>query len=216
MAAAPVVLPRGGLRWALLTAGGLLLLAGLLYPLTGVSSLVVWAVVLALITLWGALVRRGPVVTLTEETIIVEDPRLGRQEHSWGRLLEVSWQGGDRRGLLSGITGGGPVIRPRGGRWDVPGPNAPVQIAYLPVYGPFATRRAVGLLRAAAEAHGVPFTEHLLANVATGRRPSPPDEPWGSPPAPPSSTPPSPSRPGPGRSRRRSVRLVDDLDLPAS
>ncbi|MBB2903099.1 hypothetical protein FHR75_003941 [Kineococcus radiotolerans] len=99
-----------------------------------------------------------------EEEVIVVVTRRGEKTYAWADVLEVSWQGSWP------YAGSGPVLRLRGGPFDTPGPNAPAQIAHLPIFGRAASRQAVDLLRRAAAAHQVPYTAKLIELINTGKR----------------------------------------------
>lgn len=154
-----------GLLWAvlflLLAAGGWWLSPGdgfaLLY-FSGQLSLSAACVVYAVAR------HRLDTVRLEERAIVVVTRR-GEKTYAWADVLEVSWQGSSWP-----YTGSGPVLRLRGGPFDTPGPNAPAQIAHLPVFGAVASRQAVDLLRAAATAHQVPYTAKLMELINTGKR----------------------------------------------
>lgn len=49
----------------------------------------------------------------------------------------------------------------RGGPYDQPGPNIPAQVAHLPIFGCAAQRAANAALRAAAQQHGVRFSDAM-------------------------------------------------------
>ncbi|ABS04144.1 hypothetical protein Krad_2672 [Kineococcus radiotolerans SRS30216 = ATCC BAA-149] len=165
----PVVLGAGGvgrgLLWALafllLAAGGWWLSPGdgfaLLY-FSGQLALSAACVVYAVAR------HRLDTVRLEEQAIVVVTRR-GEKTYAWADVLEVSWQGSSWP-----YAGSGPVLRLRGGPFDTPGPNAPAQIAHLPIFGRAASRQAVDLLRRAAAAHQVPYTAKLIELINTGKR----------------------------------------------
>lgn len=77
-----------------------------------------------------------------------------RTTYAWNDLLEVGWW---RAPGLAGV-----VVRPRGGRWDNPGPNAPALLGQIHSQGRDAHAQAPELLRQWCERHDVTF-------VADGR-----------------------------------------------
>jgi len=114
--------------------------------------------------LYAVLRHRLDTVRLEEDEVVVLTRR-GRTVYSWDDVLEVSWQASSWP-----YTGSGPVLRLRGGPFDEPGPNAPGQVAHLPIFGRVASRQAVSHLEDAASAHGVPYTAKLIELINTGKR----------------------------------------------
>ncbi|NAZ74338.1 hypothetical protein GTQ99_02715 [Kineococcus sp. T13] len=164
-----VVLGAGGTRWGAAVAAGFVALAALgwwLSPGDGFSLLYVSGqlVLAAGCVLWALLRHRLDTVRLEDGAIVVLTRR-GRTTYAWADVLEVSW-----RAASWPYAGGGPVLRIRGGPFDEPGPNAPAQIAHLPVFGRSASQEAVGSLQQAAKAHGVPYTPKLMELIGTGKR----------------------------------------------
>lgn len=89
-----------------------------LYPLAGVVAL-----------LWVLVRRRGDTVVLTDDAIMIRS-RDGDRTYPWLGVLEVSWATGSWPDPSSG-----PVLRLRGGPWDVPAPNAPARVGQLAISG---------------------------------------------------------------------------------
>ncbi|NAZ83693.1 hypothetical protein GTR02_17920 [Kineococcus sp. R8] len=108
--------------------------------------------------------HRLDTVRLERESIVVLT-RAGERAYAWADVLEVSWSTPSRS-----FGGSGPVLRLRGGPFDVPGPNAPAQVAHLPVFGRRATQEAVALLRRVTESHGLTYTPGLVELIDTGKR----------------------------------------------
>ncbi|WP_380157756.1 hypothetical protein [Kineococcus sp. R86509] len=165
----PVVLGAVGIRRAVVTAVGALVVVGVLgwwnpWGVAGVVGYVGGYVVLAaLCVVWSVLVHRADRVRLEAEAVVVVR-RSGETSYPWAEVLEVSWST-----TTWPYAGSGPVLRLRGGAYDTPGPNAPAQIASLPVFGRGAAE-SVALLRRAAEVHGVTYTPKLLELITTGKR----------------------------------------------
>jgi len=164
-----VVLGAGGLRRGLVSAVLFLVLAVAgwwLSPGDGFSLLYVSGqLVLAAGCVLHVVVRhRLDTVRLEEEAVVVVTKQ-GETVYPWADVLEVSWQGSTWP-----YTGSGPVLRLRGGPFDVPGPNAPGQIARLPVFGGAASGRATAALESVCAARGVPYTPKLMELISTGKR----------------------------------------------
>lgn len=106
-----------------------------------------------LLAILGVAVRARTTVTLDDAGIAVN--RRDGQCYAWSDLLAVTWQRGGPFG------GGGPVVRPQGGPYDTPGPNAPVMIASLTL-SRRAERNAQAALQERAKAHGVAWSDELL------------------------------------------------------
>lgn len=96
---------------------------------------------------------------------LVVTTRAGVERYAWDDVLELSWSPTDFP-----RTGSGPVVRVRGGSFDVPGPTAPLQIAALPIWGRHRRAQAREQVRRAAAQHGIPFTDGLVQLIASGRR----------------------------------------------
>lgn len=173
----PVVLGAGGVGRGLLGAVLFLVLAAVgwwVSPGDGLGLLYVSGqlVVSAACTVYAVARHRLDTVRLEPEAVVVVT-RGGETAYAWADVLEVSWQGPSWPS-----AGGGPVLRLRGGPFDTPGPNAPAQVAHLPIFGRAASRHAVGLLQGAAAAHQVPYTEKLVELINSGKRmPRLPSEP---------------------------------------
>jgi hypothetical protein len=163
-----VALGAAGLRTGALVALSLALLAGAVVWLTREPSILVLYPAFGALWIAGVLLtRRRDTVVLCEDALVVRS-RGSERRYPWGDVLELSW-----RGATWPYFGGGPLARVRGGPWDVPGPNAPAVLATLAVFGQRGRDAAVAALRAAAERHGVPYTDDLAWREGTGRRPRP-------------------------------------------
>lgn len=124
--------------------------------------------VLELLTIPGmcalsVLTHRGDSVRLRDDALVA-CTRSGERVFAWGDVLELSWWRGSWWAL-----GAGPVVRLRGGAWDVPGPNQPALVAKIPLFSRGAGDAASRAVRAAAERHGVPWS--LTPAVTGGARP---------------------------------------------
>jgi len=113
----------------------------------------------------------------TDELVLTDDGVLARtrgevRRWAWGDLLEIT---------ISRIDATGPYtsqgctvwIRPEGGTFDVPGPNAPFPVT-IPVFGFGAHRRVGAVLERACAQHDIPFDRHGLRTAGQPR----PDSPW--------------------------------------
>lgn len=108
--------------------------------------------------------RRRDEVRFTPDALVVV-ARGQRTEHAWDDVLELSWSSFEFPSV-----GSGPVVRIRGGSFDVPGPTAPLQIAFLPLWGRFRRAEAREQVRRAAARHGITFTDGLVGLIGSGKR----------------------------------------------
>lgn len=107
---------------------------------------------------------------------IVLDPRgihartrRGTTSYAWEDLLEVGWS--TLAAHRFSAVGSGVVVRPRGGPFDVPGPNAPAMLVQMPSHGRDAHSEARAVLRSWCERHGVVFSDdggRMLGNAPPG------------------------------------------------
>lgn len=144
----PVTLRSLGVRGLLLTVAAqavvsvVLILLGASWP----ALVFPWLLVLA----FAARLR----ATVIIDDLGISTRQSGGQQFAWADLLAISWQNG------IGLGGSGPVVRPRGGPYDIPGPNALVVVASLSL-SRGAQRSARAALKEAAGAHGVPWSDDL-------------------------------------------------------
>ncbi|PRY11803.1 hypothetical protein [Kineococcus rhizosphaerae] len=159
-------LRASGTGRALAGAVCLAALAGLLLWWRPIPAEVVigYAAAAAVSLVWSVVRHRGDVVRLTAEAVVVES-RGSTTTYPWSQVLEASWGPTTWR-----ASGSGPVLRVKGGAFDEPGPNTPVQVAALPLFGRGAERNAVRTFREFAEAKGVVFTPKLVELLAQGER----------------------------------------------
>jgi hypothetical protein len=104
-------------------------------------------------------VRRGTVVHLTADAIVVDSK--GKQRvFPWNTILEASW-------AYQSYGHYGPLLRVRGGAFDEPGPVMPAVVGsiFLP------PKSAAQAFAAACAAHGVPYTPNLVRVLQQGRSP---------------------------------------------
>lgn len=95
--------------------------------------------------------------------------RRGTTTYAWGDLLEVGW--GSLAPQRFSMASSGVVVRPRGGPYDVPGPNAPVMLVHMPSHGKDAHAEARAVLRSWCARHGVLFSDdglRMLGNAPPG------------------------------------------------
>lgn len=108
--------------------------------------------------------RRDDAVRFDDDALVVVT-RAGEEAYAWADVLEVSWSP-----LDFPRTGSGPVLRVRGGSFDVPGPTAPLQVAAVPLWGRHRRAAAREQVRRAAARHGIPYTEGLVQLIGSGKR----------------------------------------------
>ncbi|MFI7586745.1 hypothetical protein ACIB24_06680 [Spongisporangium articulatum] len=142
-----------GVLWALFFVA----LAGALLWFGGVGVLVdaLYALVPAYAFAQAVVVHRFDVVVIDDRGITVERTR-DPVTYAWADILEVGWAGS---GAGWPMIAAGLMIRPKGGRFAIPGPNAPARIGPLAVFGRAAHRNARAVLRAECRGRGVPFED---------------------------------------------------------
>jgi hypothetical protein len=157
----PVTIGAEARGRAFLTAAVLVLIETALLLLTRQISYPILMLPVLVIALLGvAIGKRGETVVLGDEAIEVHGRRPAR--YPWADLLEVGWAGSGVSSWLAVFApaeaGCGLLVRPRGGRFDMPGPNAPARVATLAIFGTRASDRARDRVRAACRRHDVPFS----------------------------------------------------------
>ena len=151
----PLVLRAANPRWTLvylvvavalvaLSVAGIVLTEGALQVDLFLAALAVYVLVKA----WR---RRGSTLTVDADGLRTTELGASRS-YAWADLLEVGW--------VAWSSASGVLVRPTGGRYDVPGPNAPERIITLPTHGRAGHAHARQQLRTWCERAGVPFTEH--------------------------------------------------------
>lgn len=172
-----ITLGARGLRYGIASAVVVLVLMGLFTWWQFDSGDLLFPVVYAAIVLgslvWTVRRHRLDTVRLGPGSMVVVSGD-GETAYPWEDVLEVSWST-----TAWPYGGSGPVLRLRGGPYEVPGPNAPAQVAQLPVFGRAAVQDAVRSLEEASRARGIPYTPKLLELINSGKRmPRLPGETW--------------------------------------
>ena len=106
---------------------------------------------LAIYVLVKAWRRRGSTLTIDADGLRTNELGTSRR-YAWADLIEVGW--------VPWSSASGVLVRPTGGPYDVPGPNAPERIITLPTHGREGHAHARQQLRTWCEHAGVPFTGH--------------------------------------------------------
>ncbi|HEX8497191.1 MAG TPA: hypothetical protein VF661_08340 [Actinomycetales bacterium] len=149
--AAGVEIAGRGVRRTVVTAGSVSVATFVIVAARG--HVVLELLTVPALCLLSVALHRGDTVVLGDDALVART-RQGERVFAWADVLEMSWWGGRWWQF-----GGGPVLRVRGGAWDVPGPNAAALVAKVPLFAGGASDAAARAVRAAAERHGVPWTD---------------------------------------------------------
>ena len=116
-----VLLSRSGTSSGFVTAAAPAAVLVVAVVLAGWDALLFFPISLLVVVL-GVIIhlmvaRRAHTVLIDDEALVVHSPK-GTVRYAWSDLLEVGWTGG--AWPLFKLPG--PVVRPKGGPWDTPGP----------------------------------------------------------------------------------------------
>ncbi|WCN79721.1 hypothetical protein [Micromonospora sp. LH3U1] len=117
-----------------------LIIGGLLFDLVSWTAVVLGAAAIIL-----ALTRWRNAVFADDTGLLVRDRQGLRRSYAWNEIERMGW-------LDAGMWGSTLTVYPRGGPYDVPGPDASINVARI---WPLRRRRSADPMPALLEIHGI-------------------------------------------------------------